>query len=127
MNISDFTENYDEFVSNDRFLFENDVVSFYYRWKIQYHQSSNDGIYKTDYQLILLIDDESIHPNHRDDLFDDVTCSFLVKRISKKNKYDEAVVINLIEKIHNININNIIKKDKYNKILCIINGISFYI
>ena len=127
MNINDFTKGYDEFISNDRFLFENDVVSFYYKWKIQYHESSNDGIYKTDYELMLLVDDESIHPNHKDDLFDDVTCSFLAKKTTKREKYNKNVIENLIEKIDDIDIEKIVKKGKYQKIKSIINGESFYV
>ena len=127
MNISDFTEDYNAFISNDKFLFENDVVSFYYKWKIQYHQSSNDGVYKTDYELMLVVDDESIHPNHKDDLFGDVTCSFLVNKITKMEKYNEMAVIKIIEKITNADIDKIVKKGKYQKIKSVIDGSKFSI
>ena len=38
MVIEDFTEEYpNNWVSNDKFRFKNDVVEFYYRWTINAH------------------------------------------------------------------------------------------
>lgn len=119
MTIDDFeisTQFNDEYTTKERFYFENDVVKFWYKWKIATHQyqdgwSSSDN-WKTKYQLILLIDIDDIDNKPLATVFN----FFIVKQTEKKGLISIPHIEQLIKWIDKINIEKHIKENKYQQL-----------
>ncbi len=133
MVIEDFTEEYpNNWVSNDKFLFNNGVVEFYYRWVINAHtyQPGWDDDWNTRYVIQILVDNDSRHEEHKTDdiMLNDRLYSFFMKEREichkKLNSDDLQKAISLIDKIR---IEPKIKKNKYEKIKAILNGGHFMV
>ena len=115
-------------VSKDKFLFENNKVKFWYRIYLTaytYQPGWNDR-YETKYQVLLVVDDESIHPNHNTSLMKEYRFGFFLKETVKRGKLNEADMEKVLTSALKIKIENKIKVDKYQKILGILNGTEFY-
>ena len=132
MTITDFKkeEGFTSYISKEKFLFENDKVKFWYRIYLSthtYQPTWNANDWETSYQVLLVVDDESIHEKRKNCFSKEVECGFLLKESNKKGHFD----INNAEKVLNsalkVKIENKIKVDKYQKILGIINGDNFFI
>lgn len=113
MNIADFNIINDSYITKEHYFFENDVVQFWYRWKIEPFEFQ-DGCdnWKTKYQLILLIDIVDIEIKPLATMFN----FFIVKQVEKKGKQQQTHIEKLIECIEKINIVKHIKENDYNKI-----------
>ena len=130
MTIEDFNQVKDtKWVSNDKFFFENDKVSFWYRIVVDTHtyQDWGNSDYKTKYIASFQVDDESIHESKRDSIYNDLTCSFFLKETIKKGKADTSVIEKIATSAMNLKIENKIKDRKYQKILGIVNGTEYYL
>lgn len=68
MILNDFIkeDNHYSWTSKEKFLFENNKVKFWYKLYLTTYtyQPGWDNRYETKYQVLLVVDDESIHPNH---------------------------------------------------------------
>lgn len=130
----------DDWVSKERFWFENDKVSFWYRLYInvfEFQPGWNPNEYNTRYTIRLVVDTESIHPHHleihelkKGDLisdFDLVSFGFSLKQVERNGRRDLAYIDKLIASALKLKIENKIKVDRYQKILGITNGETFYV
>ena len=116
------------YISKERFYFENDKVKFGYRLVMGYHQYQvgwSDN-WETLYQVLLLVDDEYIHPNHDTSLLKEIRFSYCLKSVEKRGKFSEEQLEKVLTSALKIKIENKIKVDKYQKILGILNGTIFF-
>lgn len=130
MELSDFKKisECEEYISKERFWFENHKVKFWYRIYLTsytYQPGWNDR-YETKYQVLLVVDDESIHPNHNTSLMKEYRFGYFLKETVKRGKFNEADMEKVLNSALKIKIENKIKVDKYQKILGILNGTEFY-
>jgi len=123
------SDTFDGYITNERYWFENKTVKFWYRLCLQYNttQDVNNGKWATKYDMILIVDDESIHDKHSDALFPLVEYGFMLKTIKKNGQFDETNVSKLFEVATNSNIEKKIKIRCYQKIKGIINGEKYMI
>ena len=131
-NIEKCSDTSNSYNSKDRFWFENDKVGFWYRiYLTSYtYQPGWDDRRETKYQVILIVDEESIHSSH--DLshyaLDRISrFGFLLKETIKRGKFDEEYLEKLLNSALKLKIENKIKVDRYQKILGIINGTRYYV
>lgn len=117
------------YTSNDTFHFENENVSFNYKIVLKYHsfQDNRFNQWKTTYQLILLVDDSSIHNSLLETQLYTLTCSFFLKEKTKNGKFDEKFIYDFANSLDDKLIEKNIKVAKYQKILGILNGEDFII
>lgn len=128
MLITDFTKDkFGDFISNDVFYFKNNIVDFYYKWKINaftYQPGWNDD-WNTKYIVSILIDKDSRHENHQntDYIVEDRLYCFdaQIKEIKHK-KLNDKDLEKIIKGIDKIKIENKIKKNNYEQIKAILNG-----
>lgn len=130
MELSDFKKisEREEYISKERFWFENHKVKFWHRIYLtaySYQPGWNDR-YETKYQVLLVVDDESIHPNHNTSLMKEYRFGYFLKETVKRGKFNEADMEQVLKSALKIKIENKIKVDKYQKILGILNGTEFY-
>ena len=132
MTLQDFIkeEDHNAYNSKERFWFENDKVGFWYRIHLNTHtyQPDSSDKWETRYQVLLVVDDESIHSNHErsNNSFDNYRFGFFLKETEKRGKFGEEQLEKVLNSALKIKIENKIKVDRYQKILGIINGTSFY-
>ncbi len=116
--------------SKERFWFENDKVGFWYRiYLTSYtYQPGWDDRLETQYQVLLVVDEESIHSNHElsNDAWDKIRFGFFLKETIKRGKFSEEYMEKNLNSALKLIIENKIKENRYQKILGIINGTSFY-
>ena len=74
----------------------------------------------------MVVDDESIHPNHNTSLMKEYRFGYFLKETVKRGKFNEADMEKVLTSALKIKIENKIKIDKYQKILGILNGTEFY-
>ena len=118
--IDDYT-----FLSNERIWFENEKVGFWYRIWLNYWQYIDDyGKQQTNYQVKLIVDEESIHPNHKQtEAFSiDFEYGFWLKDVVKSGRFNVEQMEKVLKSALKLKVENIIKKKKYQKILGIVNG-----
>lgn len=131
MTIDDFTkkDSFNSYTSKERFWFENDKVKFWYRIYLNAHEKEEwgNGVYHTQYQVLLVVDDESIHDNHKDTRFKEYTCGFILKEIEKRGNFSEEQFEKVLDSALKIKIENKIKVEKYQKILGIVNGTNYMV
>lgn len=132
MTINDFIKkesSYYSYISKERFWFENEKVKFWYRLYLNAHEKEEwgNGYYTTQYQVLLVVDDESIHESNRNASFKEYTCGFFLKEIEKRGKFSEEQFEKVLDSALKIKIDNKIKVEKYQKILGILNGTDYYV
>ena len=137
MSIKDFNVSDDlkRYTTKERFWFENDVISFWYRFIIScYEYTDWFANYSTRYSLYMFPDDESIHESYRNDKSHFNTMkSFLdhyayVLRVKEvKGRINEKELEKIANCIDKINIESKIKVNKYQKIKELVNGTTFYV
>lgn len=131
MNINDFTKNASPFsyTSKERFWFENDRVRFWYRLYLEAFETEEWGnsVYSTRYQVCLVIDDESIHENHKATAFKERTCGFLLKAAETRGRFSEKQLEKVLDSALKLKIENKINDDGYQKVMGILNGTNFLI
>lgn len=79
----------EEYISKERFWFENNKVQFWYRLYLNTHEFQpnwNPSEWKTRYQVLLVVDDESIHENHDTSSMKEYRFGFFLKEVEKKWK-----------------------------------------
>ena len=119
----------EEYISKERFWFENNKVQFWYRLYLNTHEFQpnwNPSEWKTRYQVLLVVDDESIHENHDTSSMKKYRFGFFLKEVEKNGKFNENNLEKVLNSALKIKIENKIKVDSYQKIKGIINGTSFY-
>ena len=130
MTLQDFIKDeYGNYTSKGRFCFENDKVKFWYRLYLTSHVFQPGwcaDTWETQYQVLLVVDDESIHPNHDTSMFKEYRFGYILKETIKKGKFNEEQLEKILNSALKLKIENIIKVEKYQKILGIINGTSFH-
>lgn len=117
------------YTSNNTFNFVNDKVSFNYKIVLKYH-SFQEGCFnkwKTTYQIILLVDESSIHKSLLNNPLYNLTCSFILKEKTKNGKFDENFIYDFVNVVDDKLIEKNIKVAKYQKIYGILNGTDFVI
>ena len=90
----------EEYISKERFWFENNKVQFWYRLYLNTHEFQpnwNPSEWKTRYQVLLVVDDESIHENHDTSSMKEYRFGFFLKEVEKNGKFNE----NNLEKVLN--------------------------
>lgn len=135
MSIKDFylSDDYlNHYETKERFWFQNDVISFWYRFVISYHEFSDwYNNYSTRYTLYMFPDDESIHESRKDylnSMKDDIGAyGIFMKERTIKGRVDEKVLEKIANSIDKINIESKIKVHKYEKIKGLVNGTTFSI
>lgn len=143
MTLQDFNllnQSGNDWVSKDRFWFESNKVSFWYRLYInvfEFQPGWNADVYNTRYTISLVVDTESIHPNHLEEHevnkgellsgFDLLSFGYALKQVERKGKRDLLYIDKLIASALKLKIENKIKVDNYQKILGITNGETFYV
>ena len=135
MSIKDFYISDDylkRYETKERFWFENEFISFWYRFIIGCHEYSTwGGDWYTSYTLYLFPDDESIHESRKDNLtfmkIDLNAYAFRLRERRIKGKIDEKVLDNIANSIDKINVESKIKVRKYEKIKGLVNGTIFSI
>lgn len=131
MTINDFIkkESSYSYISKERFWFENEKVKFWYRLYLNAHEKEEwgNGYYTTQYQVLLVVDDESIHESNRNASFKEYTCGFSLKEVEKRGRFSEEQFEKVLDSALKIKIENKIKVEKYQKILGILNGTDYYV
>jgi hypothetical protein len=131
MTLQDFNKDeYGNYTSKERFWFENDKVKFWYRLYLTTHTYQpgwSDDVWETRYQVLLLVDDESVHENHKECFFPHIEHGFFLKEVEKRGKFSEGNLEKILNSALKLKIENKIKVDKYQKILGILNGEKYYI
>ena len=131
MTLDDFTkkDSSNSYTSKERFWFENDKVKFWYRFYLNAHEKEEwgNGIYNTQYQVLLVVDDESIHESNRNACFKEYTCGFILKEVVKRGRFSEEQLEKVLDSALKIKIENKIKVERYQKILGIVNGTNYMV
>ncbi len=137
MSIKDFnvSEDLKRYTTKERFWFENDVISFWYRFIIVCHEFTDwNARYSTRYTLYMFPDDESIHESYKNDKSHfDIMKAFLdhyaygLREKTAKGRINETELEKMANCIDKINIESKIKVNKYQKIKGLVNGTSFYV
>lgn len=127
MTLQDFeqTNNMCEWISKERFWFENKKVKFWYRYvltKHVYQPGWNADIWKTRYSILMLVDKESIHPSLQETYPDFMFHTFLLKETEKRGKFSEEELEKVLNSALKLKIENKIKDMKYHRINGILNG-----
>lgn len=117
------------YTSNDIFHFVNDRVSFNYKITLKYHsfQEACFNKWKTTYQIVLLVDESSIHKSLLSNPLYVLTCSFILKEKTKNGKFDEGFMYEFANTLDDKLIEKNIKVANYQKIHGILNGVNFTI
>ena len=119
------------YISKDAFLYDNGKIQFWYRIKIDYHEyqpSYDVNDWKTRYNIIIVVDDQSRHPKHRgNDLLQEYTCGFFIKTIEKKGQVKDSEIQKLMDFPVSEKIESKIKVRSYQKIKGILNGTPYYV
>lgn len=130
MDLNDFTQlNPTEWESTDILHYEDDKISFNYRWKISAFrfQEGWGGKYKTRYKALFVIDESSRHETHKDSLLEDILYGFIVyKKEFKSEDVTEEDLTKVAEKLKETKIKTALK-GKYKKVKAIINGEHFMV
>lgn len=116
------------YLSKERFWFENDKVAFWYRIRFSTFTSDDErlaNVKNTSYDVIMVVDDESIHENHKDMRLKHHSCGFWLKRVEKRGEPTNEMIEKVLNSALKLKIENIIKKNKYQKIKGIINGTTY--
>lgn len=132
MTLQDFDKegNFNHYISKERFWFENKKVGFWYRIYLTSHTYQPDwgDDFWTRYQVLLLVDDESIHENHKSKKFIfPFQRGFFLKEVEKRGEYNEETMEKILNSALKLKIENKIKEEKYQKILGLVNGTSYYV
>lgn len=132
MTLQDFERNdmLHEYVSKDRFLYENDKVKFWYRIVLTFHEYQPGYVpntYETRYEVYMQVDDESIHESKKCDFDKQFLFGFMLKQNVKKGKFNEDKAEKIINAALKVNMENKIKKDKYQKIIGITTGTNYFV
>lgn len=129
MTFKNFNKDGNNYISKDRFFFENNKVKFSYRYLVRIHvdQPHWDGVDYATYSILLLVDDESIHEKWRNDSTKDIICSYLLREKTYKGNVNEVDFNKSIKGIESLKIENKIKIDKYQQIIGITTGCKFYV
>ena len=134
MTLKDFengnTTNYlCDLISKEKFWFENQKVSFWYRIGLLKHeyQPSWGGEYWTRYQVMLLVDDESLDKtiNPSDYMFP-TQRGFFLKENEKRGHFNKETMEKILNSALKIKIENKIKMNNNQKITGILNGSDYY-
>lgn len=132
LTLKDFERNGEySYRSIDRYWFENGKVGFFwYRYYLSYHVYQpgwTPDAFETRYTVYLVVDDESIHENHKDARFKEMTCGFCLKSVEKRGLFSEKELEKVLKSALKLKIENKIKVDRYQKILGIVNGGKYYV
>lgn len=130
MEIKDFKkEGNERYISNEIFSFENNIAKFNYRISLIVHTYQDDNSYgnMTRYQVYMIVDDSSVHPNHKDYYFKEREHGFLLKKVEKKGDFNVDVFEKTLNAALKIKIENKIKVDAYQKIKGILSGGEYYL
>lgn len=133
MTLQDFektNDTYPEYISKDRFWYDNDKVKFWYRIVLTCHEYQPTWAadkYETKYEVYAQVDEESIHENKKCDFDKLFLFGFLLKNNIKKGKFNEEKAEQIINAALNVKIENKIKKDKYQKIIGITTGTNYFL
>lgn len=130
MTLADFNKQGEStyWLSKDKFWFENKKVKFWYRLYLTAYtyQPGWGNRYETKYQVILVVDDESIHPNHNTSIMKEYRFGYILKEAVKREAFNELIMEKVLNSALKIKVENKIKVGNYQKILGILNGTKFY-
>lgn len=130
MGLKDFKEEGNKrYISNDIFSFDNGTFKFKYRLLLTAHTYQDDTVYgnKTRYQVYLIVEDECIHPNHKEFFFKEVEHGFLLKKVEKKGDFNEEQAEKILDSALKIKVENKIKIKGYEKIKGLLFGTPFFV
>ena len=128
MTVTDFSKNkYGYWISNEKYLFSNEKVEFYYRWKIGTHTYQPGWIddWNTRYTVSILVDIDSRHEIHKntDLIFEDRLYCFIAQtREIRHARFSEKDLERIIKGIDKIKVENKIKRNNYEQITASLNG-----
>ena len=132
MTLQDFIKEEDNksYNSKEVFWFENKKVGFWYKIYLTSYTYQPDwgGRWETKYQVLIVVDEKSIHPNHSlsNNVWDKIRFGFFLKETIKRGEFNEKDMEKILNSALKLKIENKIKVDNYQKILGIVNGTSFY-
>lgn len=129
MTLNDFKEyNTNNFISKEKFWFENEKVSFWYRIHIVtyvLHIDWHSNI-KTKYQILVVVDDDSINEFYRNTLYFPERFGFFMKDVVKDGEFKQETAEKILNSALKLKIENKIKVNNYQKINGILKGTPFY-
>ena len=120
-----------DWISKERFWFEGKKTSFWYRIGLIKHEycPNWDGVVWTRYQVLLMVDDESVHESYKHGYFKNTFPTrrgYWLKEKEQKGTFNEDTMMKLVDSALKLKIENKIKENSYQKILGIVNGTTFY-
>lgn len=117
-----------DWISKEKFWFENKKVAFWYRLgliKFEYQPGCSD--YWTRYQVLLMVDEESLHESRKPlNIYFPIEDGYFIKEKEKRGRYNENDMEKLVNSALKLKIENVIKENRYEKILGLLNGTTFH-